>query len=406
MANRKPKIRYDFNYLNKFCIENKVILEKDYSHEKINRNTIICGKCINISCKNLFNICFRDFVRFLNFGCVECRKKITSERRKQKCIEMYGVEHFMKVKEIKNKADNTFNLNYGNNYKDITEKRKKTCLEKYGVEHTSKNKIIQEKIKNTIKEKYGVNHILQNEYFKNKARQTLISNYGVDTPMKSEEIKNKVKETLISNYGVDTPMKSEEIKNKVKETLISNYGVDTPLKSKIVKQKSKETCLKKYGVNYVLQSEEIKDKSKKTCLEKYGVEHPLQNSEIAENSSKNAYSKKVYTFPSGRQEFIQGYENFALDELLQKNKIEENNIITSRKLVPKVWYNDITGKKHRHYVDIFIPSQNKCIEVKSTWTSKKKKDCLLLKQQAAKDLGYEYEIWIYDAKANKVETIL
>jgi len=383
MANRKPKIRYDFNYLNKFCIENKVILEKDYSHEKINRNTIICGKCINISCKNLFNICFRDFVRFLNFGCVECRKKITSERRKQKCIEMYGVEHFMKVKEIKNKADNTFNLNYGNNYKDITEKRKKTCLEKYGVEHTSKNKIIQEKIKNTIKEKYGVNHILQNEYFKNKARQT-----------------------LISNYGVDTPMKSEEIKNKVKETLISNYGVDTPLKSKIIKQKSKETCLKKYGVNYVLQSEEIKDKSKKTCLEKYGVEHPLQNSEIAENSSKNAYSKKVYTFPSGRQEFIQGYENFALDELLQKNKIEENNIITSRKLVPKVWYNDITGKKHRHYVDIFIPSQNKCIEVKSTWTSKKKKDCLLLKQQAAKDLGYEYEIWIYDAKANKVETIL
>ena len=50
--------------------------------------------------------------------------------------------------------------------------------------------------------------------------------------------------------------------------------------------------------------------------------------------------------------------------------------------------------------------QNRCIEVKSTWTAKKKKDTILLKQKAAKELGYDYEIWIYDRKANRVETIL
>lgn len=27
---------------------------------------------------------------------------------------------------------------------------------------------------------------------------------------------------------------------------------------------------------------------------------------------------------------------------------------------------DDMGKSHRHYVDIYIPSKNKCIEVKST----------------------------------------
>ena len=35
--------------------------------------------------------------------------------------------------------------------------------------------------------------------------------------------------------------------------------------------------------------------------------------------------------------------------------------------------NHIEGLKHRHFVDIFIPSQNKCIEVKSTWTAEKRR---------------------------------
>ena len=56
----------------------------------------------------------------------------------------------------------------------------------------------------------------------------------------------------------------------------------------------------------------------------------------------------------------------------------------------------------RHYVDIFIPNLNKCIEVKSTWTIEKKKDIIFIKQQAAKELGYPYrdEIWVYDRKGN------
>ena len=47
--------------------------------------------------------------------------------------------------------------------------------------------------------------------------------------------------------------------------------------------------------------------------------------------------------------------------------------------------------------------QNRCIEVKSTWTAKKSKDYIFLKQDAAKHLGYNYEIWIYNAKGEKVE---
>jgi hypothetical protein len=47
-------------------------------------------------------------------------------------------------------------------------------------------------------------------------------------------------------------------------------------------------------------------------------------------------------------------------------------------------------------VDIFIPSQNFCIEVKSTWTMEKNIEKVFQKQEAGKKSGYNYEIWIYD----------
>ena len=87
---------------------------------------------------------------------------------------------------------------------------------------------------------------------------------------------------------------------------------------------------------------------------------------------------KEYIFPSGNIILVQGDEPYALDELIINENIDETNIITGCKNVPEIWYTDGLGKKHRHYVDIFIPSQNKCIEVKSTWTAEKKKDNIFL----------------------------
>ena len=131
-----------------------------------------------------------------------------------------------------------------------------------------------------------------------------------------------------------------------------------------------------------------------TCLEKYGVEYPIQNAEIAKKTITALYLRKNYTLPSGKIIQIQGYESFAIDELLQT--IDENEIITGITNVPEIWYVDDEGIKHRHYVDIFIPSQNKCIEVKSSWTFQMKN--VLIKQKAGKQYGYNYEIWVYNKK--------
>lgn len=115
---------------------------------------------------------------------------------------------------------------------------------------------------------------------------------------------------------------------------------------------------------------------------------------------------KEYEFPSGKKIQVQGYEAFAIDELLGEHGIVEEDIITEIGKVPEIWYYDTEGKKHRHFVDIHVVSQNKCIEVKSTWTSMMNPDKIFAKQKAAKEYGLKYEIWIYDHKQNKIECIL
>ena len=239
-----------------------------------------------------------------------------------------------------------------------------------------------------------------------RIKNTMFDKYGVEYAAKSEHFRDKMKSTTLERYGVEHGTQSEEVKEKIRKTNLEKYGFEYGLQNEEVKEKRRLSNLEKYGFENPLQREEIKEKCKQTNLEKYGVEYPSQNTEIYEKMNKTSYYIKEYILPSGNVINIQGYEHFALDELLQKENINENDIITGCKNVPTIWYNVESGKKHRHFVDIFIPSQNKCIEVKSTWTFKKQKEIVLLKKIAAKELGYLYEIWVYDNKGNKVDFIV
>ena len=80
-------------------------------------------------------------------------------------------------------------------------------------------------------------------------------------------------------------------------------------------------------------------------------------------------------------------------------KVNEDEIINKRTEVPKIYYS-FEDKEHIHFVDIYLKSQNKCIEVKSTWTFEKNKEKVLEKQKAGKSAGFEYEIWIFDKQGD------
>lgn len=363
ISNNKIKnvIKYDYNFLKQYVNDNNIILLDDYSNKKVYGSVIIKAKCLNYYCDNIVEKKFIQIIKNNGCYCNEHTKENIIKKRKDTCLKKYGCESPMQNKDIKNKL-------------------KETNFKKYGVESALQNQEIKNKVKMTNLKKYGVEYILQNKDLKNKLKQNNLNKYGVVCTLHIKDIQNKLKQNNLEKYGVEYPLQSEEIKNKIKMTNLEKYGCENPF-----------------------QNEEIKNKIKQTCLEKYGVEYPQQNTELSEKSSKNAYKSKDYIFPSGRIERIQGYEHFMLDELLQQENVSEDDIIVSRANVPSVWYNDIDGKKRKYFVDCFIKSQNRCIEVKSTWTAKKKYDNIFLKQQALKDAGYECEIWIYNKKGEKVE---
>lgn len=371
-----------FEKLTSFCKENNIELINDYSMLKINLKSQIEGKCIlNNECKNTFK---KTLFSLLKYGayCKNCVNIIRYDKIKKSCLIKYGCENIFSNDDIKQKINNTNMQKYGKTSYLASDKGK-------------------ENYKKIIKDKYGVENISQLVTIKNKKIETSLKNYGYEYPSQSNIIREKIIQTNNINFGCNYGFQNEIIKNKIKDTCLIKYGVEYIGQNKDIKQKIKNINKNKYGVENPLQNEDIKNKTIDTCLIKYGVKNPMQNSKIAEKAANNSYQTKIYTFPSGNKIKYQGYENFALDELIN-SKIEENDIFNKKIDVPEIWYFDENNIKRRHYVDIYIKSLNKCIEVKSHWYFNKSKNIIFKKQNAAKQLGYNYEIWVYDNKRNKL----
>jgi len=149
-----------------------------------------------------------------------------------------------------------------------------------------------------------------------------------------------------------------------------------------------------------MQNISIYEKRKKNNIIKYGVEYPMQNIEIQIKSQKNAKKFKEYIMPSGNMRKVQGYEPFALDILIQI--YTEEQLKTNRKEVPRIKY--IVNEKDKYYFpDIYIPDENKIIEVKSMWTFNLHKEIVNLKKEACISQGYIYEIWCFNHKGEKID---
>jgi len=445
---------YDNELFKKFTSEKNLVLRKNYSNINVNSNTIIEGTCTFENCNEPYNKRFTAMYKYSVY-CKKCTKidsknkyketcvekygvanafqtKDFREKSKKTCLEKYGVENALQSKQIQDKLKKTslekygcenvfqnneikekckqtcfekYGVEYGIQNKNIQEKQKTTCLEKYGCENASQNEGIKQKTKETCLEKYGCENVFQNKDIQEKHKNTCLEKYGCENVFQNEEIKKKSKETMIEKYGVENPNQCEEIKARMRITTKERYGTEYASQNEAVKQKVKNTCLEHFGVEYSLQSKEVREKGIKTNLEKYGTKYPMQNSEYSEKVSKTAYCVKSYIMPSGKILSIQGFENFCLDDLLNKENIDENDIVNERTKVPEIWYESEAGELKRHYVDFYIPSQNRCIEIKSTWTLDKNKERVLIKQQAAKALGIKYEIRIYGSDGSIIKTM-
>jgi hypothetical protein len=323
----------------KIFCETNNIILSYVEHEIFNCNIKLTGNCINLNCDNTFNKKFHILYKTKVFTCKPCTNINGMITRKNTFIQTYGTDKLGEIVSIQNK-------------------KKETLLQKYGVDCILKNRDIINQIRKTNQLKYFNKN--------NKLAPSLIT-------------KEEQEKTMIDKYGSLNFRSSEYIKNKVKETVMNKYGVD-----------------------HISKCNHIKELKQMNSLKKYGVLYPIQNPEIAEKCNTNGFLFKKYILPSGNEIKIQGYEHFALNYLFNNN-INEDDIITSKLLLPAIWYS-YNGTKHRHFVDIYIKSQNKCIEVKSEWTVKKPN--VFLKQEAAKEMGLLYEIWVFGHKGNIINKFI
>jgi hypothetical protein len=387
----------------------------------VNRRTKVTYRC---SCGNVAEIRFDSFQA--GTRCRSClsqrikdgmKKSNCVENQKQKNLQQYGVENYFQSQDFKEKA-------------------KKTLLEKYGVDNVSKNPEMKVKIKAKLKEanqkKYGVDFLMQSEKFREKAKATCLEKYGVDNFIKLAEFKEKAKQTMIKKYGVENAMLNKEIVLKAKlnsfeacmkkygvpyigqvqqikeKIILSNlqkYGVECTLKVKDIYERTRETLFMRYGVEnigYFSHLPKIREKINNICLERYDTIYPMQNKRVAEQSFKNSFSKKEYKLPSGITLHIQGYENFAFDALVRV--YDEGHLINSRDQMPEIWYSMDDGKYRCYYPDIYIPTENTIIEVKSPYTyyilDFKKTD---YKRKAVEALGFKFKLLVFNKRGELVK---
>jgi len=407
------KMKYSNQTLIEYCNSYNIQLLANYENTNIKRESYIKGKCMLNNCCNEFNKNFRQLVKTGAY-CEKCMSSIAIDKIKAKNIkynnklllDFCNKNKILLLQDFLNQFVNSNTIIEGccltencvNQFKKSF--RQLVKINGYCENCSKENGKI--KIKETNIKKYGVDYVMKNEKIKEKQKNTIIQKYGVEHISQLEEIKIKKQNKCLTHYGVTSNLKSPIIREQIKQTNIIKYGVENPQQNKEIKEKTEETNLKIYGCKCSFENKEVKKKIIKTNLERYGVPHHSQNAEVAEKMLKKSYNKKQYTFPSGKIVSCQGYESFALNELLFKEKIFEDDIEVDRRNVPEIWYNDKNEKKHRHYVDIYIKSQNRCIEVKSKWTNQEK-NYVFEKQKAAYDLGLKYDIWIYDKSGIKIE---
>lgn len=284
-----------------------------------------------------------------------------------------------------------------NPYNDFCSKK---CNINYQIENTD---IIARRSK-TISTVYKNKTEAEKQKIKDARRNTNIKKYGVANNMHIPEVRAKTIKNWIDTTGVDNPSKLKKVKEKRKNTNIQKYGGATPFHAEKQNQLRKETWLKKYGVDNPTKNPDIHKKIFDTYFKRTGYRTPMNNPKVIskwmktfiENEGKGYHNKgyryKVYTFSSGRQILVQGWETQALDNYLL-HEYDEKDLENNIKIINKFdfrWGSDNTGNKRKYIPDFYVEKDNLFIEIKSRYLFEKNINNILLKAKSVIDKGYNF----------------
>jgi hypothetical protein len=186
---------------------------------------------------------------------------------------------------------------------------------------------------------------------------------------------------------VDNLQKSDEVKEKKRRKCLQDYGVEHHAQRADVKKAITRSILKRHGVTNNMQRPEVRAACVKTWNRNWEHGHQLRDPDVFKRVMKSSYSRKTITL-LGKTFQVQGYEPAVLKELeprIQRLTVDPDTM-------PKIFYQDDTGKKRRYYPDALFQlksGRNVLLEVKSPYTFSQPK--VVQKARATFDLCSTYK---------------
>ena len=343
-------------------------------------------------------------------------------KRGSSCCQKCGIEKMKKTNMIKTGYE------FPAQNPDTKEKTKVTYSEKTGYTNSMQNPETQVKKKENYLAKTDgkYDHPTQNPEVQEKRKENYLAKTDgkYDNPSKNPEVKEKRKQTflaksegkytcnlsdpkwreeMLDNYekktGYSHPSKNPATQERYKQTNLERTNFEYPMQNPSTQEKWKQTNIERTGFAYPIQNPSTQEKWRQTNIERTGFAYPIQDPKIFAKIMKSRFKYRPYIFPSGNETVVQGYENFCLDDLVLREGIKEEDILNRIEDMPDIRYRFKDEVDNRRYFpDIYIPSQNKIIEIKCPWTFKKDLDKNLAKARACIAQGYNFELRIYDRK--------
>lgn len=246
---------------------------------------------------------------------------------------------------------------------------------------------------------------VKSKWSNEKQEQDRINKKKAAAVRSKEQIKKQVEKarnTFKEKYGVSWGSKLSSQKEKARQTKIERYGNEKY-------NNSKQASLSR--INKSLdEKQKISESRRKTNLERYGVENVLLFKATLRSINKGNASIKNYQLPSGKTIGVRGHEPFGLDVIFKELKYNEFDVVVhddySDYAIEVFEYTNVNMHKMKYYPDIYIPKENRIIEIKSQWwwngygqdKYRSRLENNLRKRQAVIDKGYNYEVWIFENK--------
>lgn len=120
------------------------------------------------------------------------------------------------------------------NSDEAKEKRKQTCLDRYGVENVSYDPEMKKLISKRLREENA-----KHPEYRQKAIQTYFEKTGYYAPACNPEVQKKIKERNMREYGTDNPFAIT--KDKADATNLEKYGTTIPMQNPDIQSKQRKS---------------------------------------------------------------------------------------------------------------------------------------------------------------------